>query len=486
MSGKSESARWLRTDSIALLLILAAAIITRFWHLAQPASEVFDERYTVSLARDYLRGLPYSTTHPPLSSLLMALSMKLFGDNPLAWRLPNAVFGVALVGVTYLLGRRMYRSRKIAIYAAAFTVCDGLFLVDSRIALWEVFYLTFAAAAYLALFCFMQNHSKRVQRRALAWMGLALGLCAASKLLIPAVAFALVMVFVWGSLVKERIASEPPGGGLDWHAVIRDCASAFALIGGLSALVYFAFFLPNYWLGWWHGLADQLAYYRHEFEFQRHLARNGHPYASPWWSWPLMLRPIRYWSASNFFMDPQLPVGSIRALGNPIIWWGVVGAVALTIYKAIARRDLSSMFIAGGYAIYLGLWIPITRYQFVYYYMPSLYLGFFALAATVSEVEGNEAARWEPGLLVVVVVAGLVLGWGLLPGLVGGIAFIGTYLILRRRHPLKAGRFVALMFAFAVVAVFAYFFPIWTGVPLSALELKRRMWLRGPGLANWN
>jgi hypothetical protein len=71
-------------------------------------------------------------------------------------------------------------------------ICDGLFIVDSRIALWEIFYLTFAACAYLALFTFMQSRSKLIQRRALAWMGLALGLGLASKVLIPAVTFALV------------------------------------------------------------------------------------------------------------------------------------------------------------------------------------------------------------------------------------------------------------------------------------------------------
>jgi len=135
MIDEGQPLRWLRLDSIVLLTLVAAASITRLWHLAEPADEVFDEHYTVSLARDYLLGLPHSATHPPLSNLLMALCMKLLGDDALAWRLPGAVIGIALVAITYLLGRRICGSRSVAGLAAAFTVTDGLFLVDSRIAL---------------------------------------------------------------------------------------------------------------------------------------------------------------------------------------------------------------------------------------------------------------------------------------------------------------------------------------------------------------
>jgi len=348
-----------------------------------------------------------------------------------------------------------------------------------------MFYLTFAAAAYLALFCFIQNRNRSVQRRALVWMGLALGLCAASKLLIPAVAFALVLGFVFGSLVVERPGSGPAERGNEWIRVVRNCASALALVGGVSGLAYFANFLPNYWFGWWRGLGDQLGYYHREFEIQSHFTTSGHPYASPWWSWPLMLRSILYWSGTNFFSDPTLPVGSIRALGNPIIWWGVVGSIPLAACKAVVRRDRSLMFIVLGYAAYLAMWIPIHRYQFIYYYMPSLYLGFFALAANVVETARNQAARWEPSSLLSVVVVALLLGVGVLPGLAITLTLGSIYFVLRAYRPRQAGRFVAALFVLAVVTVFMYFFPIWTGIPVTTVELRRRMWLHGPGLANW-
>jgi dolichyl-phosphate-mannose-protein mannosyltransferase len=487
MIGSAQPPRWLRRDSAAIGALLAAALATRSWNFWLPADLVFDERYTVAEARHYLSGLSYQNTHPPFTSLLMALSMKFLGDNPVGWRLPNVLFGTALVGMTYLLGRRIFGSRIAAGLAAGFVICDGLFMVDSRIALWEIFYLTFAAGAYLALFPFMQSRSRSIQRRALALMGLALGLCLSSKLLIPAVTFTLVMVFVFGALFGESRAS-PRTPTLDKpqaRELILDLASALALVGGLSALVYFAVSAPNYWFGRWRGVSDQVARVHQEFHAQKQLVTHGHPYASRWWSWPLMLRSILYWSGNSSFAATDTPELSIRALGNPAIWWGVVVSIPLAALKAIARRDAALAFIVVGYAAYLAIWIPISRYQFLYYYMPSLYLGFFALASTVVECARAEPNSWEPVALLVPAISVLVLGMGAPYGLVIAAALAGVYLGLHYRSPRHAGMFVSTVFITTVLAVFIYFLPLWTGAPVTPAGFRDRMWLHGPGLADW-
>jgi dolichyl-phosphate-mannose--protein O-mannosyl transferase len=384
--------------------------------------------------------------------------------------------------MTYLLGRRIFESRIAAALAASFVTCDGLFMVDSRVALWEIFYLTFAACAYLAFFTFMQTRGKSIQRRALAWMGLALGLSLSSKLLIPAVTFALVMVFVFGALLGEsRTSSRTQTAG----ELMLNLASALAIVGGLSALVYFAVSLPNYWFGRWQGVSDQVVRAHQEFHAQKQLVVHSHPYASRWWSWPLMLRSILYWNGESSFAAPDAPVLAIRALGNPVIWWGVMMSIPLAAIKAVARRDVALAFIVVGYAGYLAIWLPINRYQFVYYYMPSLYLGFFALASTVVECARGEPGGLEPLALLVPVISALMLGvrapYG--PGL--ATAMVAVYLSLHYRSPRHAGVFVSTVFVTTVLVVFIYFFPIWTGAPLSPSAFRDRMWLHGPGLANW-
>jgi dolichyl-phosphate-mannose-protein mannosyltransferase len=167
----------------------------------------------VTAARCYLQHLPFRTTHLTLVSLLIALSIRICGDQPSSWRLPGATVGTALVGITYLLGRRMFNSRPAAALAAVFVICDGLFFVDSRIALWENFYLTSAAFAYLMFFHFVRARDPKVQRRALAWMGLALGLGLDSKFLIPVATEILLFCFVIFILVRvsraRSVADEP-------------------------------------------------------------------------------------------------------------------------------------------------------------------------------------------------------------------------------------------------------------------------------------
>ena len=49
-----------------------------------------------------------------------------------------------------------------------------------------------------------------------------------------------------------------------------------------------------------------------------------HGWGSPWWSWPIMLRPIRYFYGVN--AEGLLQV--VIAIGNPLIWWSGTLAVA--------------------------------------------------------------------------------------------------------------------------------------------------------------
>jgi dolichyl-phosphate-mannose--protein O-mannosyl transferase len=467
---------------ISVLLLLAAA--TRFWRLGDPDVIVFDEKYTVSMARCYLSRLPYRSTHPPLASILIALGIRIFGDNPWGWRLPAALFGTALVAITYLLGRRMFESRLVGGLAAGFVACDGLFLVDSRIVLWEIFYLTFAAFAYLMLFRFARCRDTRSGRNALAWIGLALGLELGSKLFIPAITILLTTGFAVVILVTQV--------GSPWKfrsgrraELATTISGVLALVGGLSGFVYLALFIPHYWFGWWRGIGDQATYYRGEVQHQRMFIGRSHPYASPWWSWPLMLRTILYWTKTEFFNDPNALVASIRALGNPVIWWGAVVSIALVALRAIRQRSLARSFLAFGYVTYLAMWIPIPRYQFVYYYMPALYLGILALASLLSECWQGSARFWEHASLLGAVCVAVILGIGASLG-TGIIAvLVGTYLAIYRRKRADAGALVAGVFVASVVVVFVYFAPLWMGLPVTAAGFRQRMWLHSAGLANW-
>jgi Gpi18-like mannosyltransferase len=277
---------WNVIDSVAILSLLVIGGVTRFWHLGHPNEIVFDEiHFVANQARHYLHGEYFLDPHPPLDKLVIAAGIRLFGDHSWSWRVGNALLGTILIGVTYLLGRRVTHSRLASLFAGAIVLLDGMFLVDSRVAVIDIAYLTFAAISYLLLFKFVETPGTADRRRVLPWLGLSLGLCVAGKLYIPAVTFLLVVGFLVWLLMRE-----PTRARRDRRAI-----GAVLLVGAVASIAYIAVFLPHFYLGWWAGIEDLVNYYKEIVWYEGSVASATHPYSSPWWSWPLMLRPIAYW-----------------------------------------------------------------------------------------------------------------------------------------------------------------------------------------------
>lgn len=474
---------WTRIDTYAVSALTAVAAFTRFFRLWFPPEIVFDEVHFVGQARQYLRAESFLDPHPPVAKLLIAASIAVFGDHSWSWRVPNALLGIVLVVITYLLARRLFASRLAAAFAGLFVICDGMFLIDSRIGVIDIVYLTFAAWSYLLLFRFAETDNVASRRRTLAVMGIALGLCLASKLYIPAMTFLFVVGFLLyfllaptqGARHAERRRSRPPLGA-DLRMV-----GALALVGGVAAIVYVGAFLPHYFLGWWGGIADLFNYYSQVIWYENSVASATHPYSAPWWSWPLLLRPIAYWQ--NFPKSGDI-VATIWGGGNPVLWWGALTGISMAAVRALERRGIVYSFLVIGYLSYLLVWVPIGRTLFLYHYMPSVYLGFLALATVLADSWNGKSEFYEHAGLVLTLSPVFILGLGPALGLLALAALIGGYfaLIGRGNYP---GKLVCAVFVTTAVVVFIYFFPIWLGLLIPRAGYYQRMWLQGPGLRNW-
>lgn len=473
---------WNTADTVTLTVLLGAAALTRFWRLGRPPEIVFDEVHFVNQARHYLLGESFLDPHPPLAKLVTALGIELFGDRAFGWRIGNSLIGTLLVGVTYLLGRRIFASRLAGALAAVFVLSDGLFLVDSRVAVIDIVYLTFAACAYLALFRFVQARSAAGARGALLLAGLSLGLCLGAKLYVPAFTFLLVVGF--GLLALRCLAAGGDFGPLLCAAAglrRRAGIGLVLLVGSVGASAYLAAFLPHYLWGWWGGASDLVRYYGQVIWYERSVASALHPYASPWWSWPLMLRPVAYW-------DKFPQTGDVAAVwggGNPLLWWAVLPAIAAAALRAYEEIDFSRLFVVAGYLVYLAIWVPIGRTLFIYHYMASLYLGFLALGDLLARCWRGNADFWEQAglLLSMAVVPPLALGplWG---G-AGAAALLAAGFVGVRTRPSWSARMLCVAFMLLATALFFYFAPLWYGLPISRAAFYRRMWFKGPGIENW-
>jgi dolichyl-phosphate-mannose-protein mannosyltransferase len=136
------------------LILLGFDIILRTAWLDQPkGSFIFDETFYVNAARviigqsqqyyqDAPLGLDPNSYHPPLAKLLIALSMYVFGDNWLGWRLPSVAFGSMAVLVFYQFMKRT-ANRETSLIAVFLFSFDNLIFGLSRIAMLDIFALTF-------------------------------------------------------------------------------------------------------------------------------------------------------------------------------------------------------------------------------------------------------------------------------------------------------------------------------------------------------
>ena len=76
------------------------------------------------------------------------------GHYPFAWRLPGVIMGALTVAFLFLLTRILFRRRAVAVLVGLFVLLDGMFFVQSRIAMNDVYTGVFIVAAY-ALFAWL-------------------------------------------------------------------------------------------------------------------------------------------------------------------------------------------------------------------------------------------------------------------------------------------------------------------------------------------
>jgi len=469
---------WTRSDSAAIWILVLVAAGFHFWRLGSPGVLVYDEHVYVEEAYKYLAGQVFFEVHPPFAITLIVACAWVFGCYSWSWRIPSAVAGTALIPITYLLARRMFRSRRAAAIASLLMLCEGMFLEYSRLALINILYLTMAALAYLALFRFRQVRDLIDRRRTLALLGIALGLGLGSKLAIPGITWLVTIGFLVISLATEwfqRGADAGPNASDVTYMV-----GAVVLVGSLSGLFFILTFLPNYIVGWWGGVASITRYYHHVVEVNKTYPAPLTHSDSPWWSWPLMLRPYLYWKQQDDLGNYLVVWGG----GNPAIWWAALVAIIIAAVRALRREGVAWSFLVIGYLMYTAMWIPVPRALYVYSYLPAFYLAILALAGILDSCWDERASRWEQVALLLPVMAAALLGLGYLWGAIASIAIALGYAATTMRAR-ASGRFSCAVFLATAVAVFIYFLPLWIPLALSQNQFVARMWFNTAGLGNW-
>ncbi len=390
---------------ILVLTLLTFATVVRVVRLDVPSRMVFDEVYYAKAARQYVdhQQITEETTHPPLSKLIIAGGILLFGDEAVGWRVMGAVAGALLVLAIYLLGWELTQSTFVSFFGAVLIALDGLPYVESRIAKPDIFLVLFLVGSYVAFWRYLR------QSRA-GWLyvsGLAAGMAISTKWL-GAAPLGTIPLYV---LYLHREG---------WRIPRRHWLHFGLAYLAVPSAVYLATWIPYFSLG--HSLRELLQFQVSMFHFHEAL-RARHPYQSAWWSWPLLIRPIWY----QFEDLRHGLVRGIVAIGNPAVWWMSIPALFSLGWVALRHRDAATTFVLAGFLVSYLPYTVISRPLFLYHMLPVLPFMVLAVAIVAARV------RAQLGPAIPLLYLGLVFAW-----------FVAYYPLLSAL-PISAARLYRLM-----------------------------------------
>ncbi|MCK1711913.1 MULTISPECIES: phospholipid carrier-dependent glycosyltransferase [unclassified Bradyrhizobium] len=357
-----------RSAAIAVAIFLVAHLALLIG-LATPEKFVFDEVHYVPAARQMLGSVAsqpvLNPMHPPLAKELIAASIAAFGDNALGWRYPATLFGALAIVAIYLCGLALFSAQAPAIAAALIAACNQMLYVQARIAMLDIVAFGFGLLATAA---FMHGFRRERPHALFALAGALFGLAAACKWsgLFPlGVCIVIVAVVRLMRGWRTLFADAKPG---DWYSPdlwpdfrVQHVALCFAV---LPAVTYIAAFVPLYGLS----LSDLIEAQRRIFADNTTTAIAGHTYMSSWPSWPLLARPVWF----LFDKSAEDRVAAIVFLGNPVVLWPALLAIAVVLRDFVVARRWDTFLIA---SFYFGPWLAWALLPralgFIYYYLPA-------------------------------------------------------------------------------------------------------------------
>jgi dolichyl-phosphate-mannose-protein mannosyltransferase len=372
-----------RRDRLIALLFLAVAALFRLPRLGFPPEEVFDEVYHAKTALQYLQGEnPVEWVHPPTAKLLIAIGVWLFGYKSWAWRLMPAVAGIALAPVFYYFARRALATERAAVLATTILLCDGVYLVQSRVAMTNIFAVLFQVTAAFVVLRAVLEEPLPVKEMLVA--GLFLGLALSTRW---------TSLWAWGFLGllmlvvrKQRL--------FRW----RELALTAVAFGVIPLAIYVLSYLP--WMGQGHALAELWPHTRAIWRYHAQL-RATHPYFSKWYTWPWLVRPTWYY----FNQTPEGDVvRGIVALGNPALWWVSIPVTIWAIATGARARDPRRLFSGLGYCfLYLPWGISPRTLNYSHYLFEAIPYACLSLGTLLDlhwDGPGRIAARAYLGVVV--------------------------------------------------------------------------------------
>ncbi|MCK5129524.1 MAG: phospholipid carrier-dependent glycosyltransferase [Clostridiales bacterium] len=408
----------------------------------------FDEIYHAGTAWEHINYVnPYETTHPPLGKVIMSWGMKIFGTNTFGWRFMGTLFGVLMVPVMYLLAKMLLKKSLYAFIATFLFTFDFMHFTQTRIATIDTYGVFFIMLMYLFMGIYYQmSYNKTPLLKTLIPLGasgIAFGLGAASKWICIYAGIGLaVLLFMnlyrrWreyeyckkdGTGISDKLRDEIVKNYVKKTLITLGWCVVFFII--IPIAIYIMSYIPIMKIG----PSKDLSYvWRNQVNmFNYHSALTAsHPYASPWYEWPFLVKPM--WYYSNDALRSVGKMSSIAAFGNPAVWWtGTIAMIYLFIDTYLKKKPSKvAIFVIIGFLSQYLPWVLVTRSMFIYHYFAAV-----------------------PFFIIAIVMA------------------------IKKLYEKKKINMVAILIYLGIVlALFIFFYPVLSGAPISSAYGRMLKWL---------
>jgi dolichyl-phosphate-mannose--protein O-mannosyl transferase len=156
--------------------------------------------------------------------------------------------------------------------------------------------------------------------------------------------------------------------------------------------------------------------------------KESHTYGSKFWEWPLLLRPIWF----HFKHQPDNMVHGILCIGNPAIFWVIPIVIGNLLWELIRKKSAVCGLILLGF---------FTQWLFPFVFMKLTFFHYFYTAMPF-----------------------VVMGLGLL--------------MMRIWRSGKLGRSIVIAYLILVAAMFVYWYPLLTGIPIPHHYYDQHLWFK--------
>ena len=335
-------------------------------------STYFDEIYHPRTGYEFIHGLTvFETSHPPLGKVFIAASVRVFGMSPFAWRLPGTIFGILMIPLLYAFARKMFRSNNMGLFVAFIFTFDFMLFSQTRLATIDTYVTFFVLAMYYFMYLYVRGISSNNLKKSLILLsvcGAMMGLAIASKW--QGVYGALGLPILFFPALNKLYDRDK----FQAKATFLAC---FAIFIFLPLIIYSLSYIPfvRAYSGTEANSFLKIVWDNQVSMFNYHSGLIAeHPFASPWWQWPIMTRPLFQYQTVISSTVRQ----GMSSIGNPAVWWFGIFAAGYAIYRFAksgfnlkgSNRDLVFLLIA--YAAQFLPWALVTRLTFIYHYFPSV------------------------------------------------------------------------------------------------------------------